>query len=195
MTGNNHEDEVVERTLRAAIKTGSARLGPTERIAAVLESRSVHQPLPNLVREQTVRAIRNAAVDRRLERVRGDLQLGSGFSTAVRTARMKAGFSREELADRLSLDVGMLQEAEATTQAVLAWPAESLADVLEVLDIPLHVVRSSLRRTRSRGQTEPAIYEAAASLGDDDSPLSHPTLSHAARILRERGREHLLTSP
>jgi hypothetical protein len=75
---------------------------------------------------------------------------------------------------------------------VLDWPAESLADILELLDIPLEVVRSSVRRPRQRGRAEPSLYQAAASLAADGPPFSHPTLADTARILRERGREHLL---
>lgn len=194
MTHQDLDDEVTARSLRAAIQAGSAGLVPTEHIAKVLQARDSEQALPDLAHEQAVRVVRNAAVDRRLIEARTEIRTARGFSAAVRTARTAAGLSAEELARRLSVGVGLLRDAEASAQAVLAWPAESLADVLDVLDIPLHVVRSSVRRPRPRGRPEPTLYQAAASLADEGPSVSHPTLADTARILRERGRGHLLVS-
>jgi ribosome-binding protein aMBF1 (putative translation factor) len=194
MTHQNREDEVTAQALREAVRAGSARLEPTGRIARVLLARAPQDVLSDVARDQAVRTARNAAVDGRLQVVREDLPVARGFSAALRNARTAAGLSAVELADRLSIDVVLLRDAEASARAALDWPAESLADVLEILDIPLHVVRSSVRRPRTRGRSEPTLYQAAASLAADGPPFSHPTLADTARILRERGRGHLLVS-
>ena len=194
MTHQDREDEVTAQALRDAVRAGSARLEPTEGIARVLQARAPQDVMSDVVREQAVRTIRNAAVDGRLEAVRADLPIAGGFSAALRSARTSAGLSTEELAGRLSISVSLVRDAEASARTVLGWPAESLADVLEILDIPLHVVRSSVRRPRPRGRSEPTLYQAAASLAADGPPFSHPTLADTARILRERGRGHLLVS-
>jgi hypothetical protein len=116
----------------------------------------------------------------------------AGINVILRSARAAAGVGEEELAERLNIGVALLRDAETSAHGILDWPAESLADVLEVLDIPLPLVRSSLRRPRPRRSGDPSLYQAAASLADDGPLFSHPTLADTARILRERGLGRLL---
>lgn len=192
MTNQDREDKATAQALQAALRAGSTRLEPTARISQVLQARPAQEMMSDVAREQAVRAAKSAAVDRQLQAARVNLPIASGFSVALRSARTAASISDEELASRLSIGVGLLRDTEVSARAVLEWPAESLADVLEILDIPLHVVRSSLRRPRPRGGPNTNPFQAAASLAADQPPFSHPTLADTARILRERGRGHLL---
>ncbi|HEY0151792.1 MAG TPA: hypothetical protein VGB92_07340 [Longimicrobium sp.] len=194
MSPNNRHDEI-ENALRQLLRSGLAELPPTPRVAERLVAREPVGSLPDTVRGRLLRTVRGAGVDRRIADVRTPAPAGRSFSEHLRAVRADAKLSVEELANRLSIPVHHLREAERSASALLSWPASAIADLLQLLDLPLHRATASVRAAEPLfGSPTRVAHRAAASLADDRTTVPAPIFSETARILRERGRDDLLVA-
>jgi transcriptional regulator with XRE-family HTH domain len=194
MSTNNRYDET-EDALRQLVRSGAVELPPTPRVAERLAARAPVGSLPDTVRGRLLRTIRGAGVDRRIAEVRAPTPAGRSFSEHLRSVRADAKLSLEELADRLSVPAQHLRDAERSASALLSWPAPAVAELLQLLDLPLHIATASVRRAEPLfGSPNRVPYRAAASLPEDHTSFPAPIFAETARILRERGRDDLLVA-
>lgn len=149
--------------------------------------------VPDLLRRRLLGTVRAASAERRLREAARVPAVD--VAAGLRSARLSAKLSEDEVAARLSLTPDQVRMAEQSTASMLSWPASSIADLLDLLDVPLAVLAASAHPSAKLSREEPRSSgrQRAASVAPSAGPLFPPTLSEAARILCERGREDLLS--
>jgi transcriptional regulator with XRE-family HTH domain len=182
-----------EDTLRQLVRSGAIEAPPSAPLAAALSGRQTAGTLPDTLKGRLLRTVRDAGVDRRISATRGPVAPGRSVSEHLRLVRTDANLSLEELAGRLSVTAQQLRDAERSATALLAWPDASVADLLELLDTPIHIIAAAVRRPGPLfGPPQRIEHRLAASVSGESARVSAPLFAETARILRERGRDDLL---
>jgi transcriptional regulator with XRE-family HTH domain len=194
---DSDEDDEIANDLRQELRAGM-ELPISDVLGETLLQRDRGPGVSELQRNRLLHTIRMADVDRRLANAAREVAMSkSDFGSYLRAVRLAARMSYEELASRFLISPDRLRSTEKSARAVLGWTASALAEVLYVLNIPLHNITELVRRAPDDvfGVHKDHPRLASASIASQTEPLTSSLLEETKRILRDRGRSDLLAPP